>query len=79
MLLKTTVGEQPQRIYNEQIDKPYVGILSFDKHSLLICDVELVKNTCIMVKDFQSFMNRVFSVEDKLDPLFGNNMAVLKG
>jgi cytochrome P450 family 6 len=77
VLLKSTIGEQLQRIYNEHSDKPYVGIFSFDKPSLLIRDLELVKN--ILVKDFQTFMDRVFSVEDKLDPLFGNNMAVLKG
>jgi cytochrome P450 family 6 len=79
VLLKPTIGEQLQRIYKEHSDKPYMRIFSFDKPSLLICDVELVKNTCIMVKDFQSFTDRVFSVEDKLDPLFGNNMAVSKG
>ena len=77
VLLKATIGQQLQRIYNEQSDKPYVGIFSFDKPSLLIRDVELVKN--ILVKDFQNFVDRVFSVEDKLDPLFGNNLAVLRG
>jgi cytochrome P450 len=44
---------------------------------LLIRDPELVKN--ILVKDFQSFMDRIFSFEDTFDPLFGNNLAVLKG
>ena len=73
VLLKTTIGEQLQRIYNEHSDKPYVGIFSFDKPS----DPELVKN--ILVKDFQNFMDRTFSFEDKFDPLFGNNISVLNG
>jgi cytochrome P450 family 6 len=77
VLLKTTIGEQLQRIYNEHSDKPYVGIFSFDKPSLLIRDLELVKN--VLVKDFQTFMNRVLSVEENLDPLFGNNLAVVRG
>jgi hypothetical protein len=54
-----------------------VGIFSFDTPSLLIRDVELVKN--ILVKDFQTFMDGIFSFEDKFDPLFCNNLAVLKG
>jgi hypothetical protein len=41
VLLKTTIGEQLQRIYNEHSDKPYKGIFSFDKSSWLICDTEL--------------------------------------
>jgi hypothetical protein len=48
VLLKTTIGEQLHRIYKEQSDKPYVKIFSFDKSSLLICDLEIVK-------DFQKF------------------------
>jgi cytochrome P450 family 6 len=77
VLLKTTIGEQLQRIYNEHNDKPYVGIFSFHKPSLLLHDLEMVKN--IMVKDFNYFMDRVFSVGDKIDPLFGKNLSMLKG
>jgi cytochrome P450 family 6 len=77
VLLKTTIGKQLQRIYNEHSDKPYVGIFSFDKPSLLIRDPELVKN--ILVKDFQTFMDRTMSVEGRFDPLFGNCLPLLKG
>jgi len=77
VLLKTTIGEQLQRIYNEHSDKPYVGIFSFVKPSLLIRDMELVKN--ILVKDFHNFMDRTFSFEDKYDPLLGKILPVLKG
>ena len=77
VLLKTTIGEQLQRIYNEHSDKPYVGIFTFDKPSILIRDLELVKN--ILVKDFQSFVDRTFSYEEKFDPLFGNSLPALKG
>jgi cytochrome P450 len=54
-----------------------VGIFSFDKPSLLIHDPELVKK--ILVKDFQNFMERIISLEEKLDPLVGNCLFVLKG
>jgi len=76
-LQKTTIGIQLQRIYNEHSDKPYVGIFSFDKPSLLIRDLELVKN--ILVKDFQNFMDHIFTVDERFDPLFGKNLSVLKG
>jgi cytochrome P450 family 6 len=75
VLLKTTIGEQLQRIYNEHSDKAYVEIFSFDKPSLLIRDLELVKN--ILVRDFQTFMDRTFSFEEKFDPLFCNTLTVL--
>jgi cytochrome P450 family 6 len=77
VLLKTTTGEQLQRIYNEHSDKPYVGIFSFDKPSLLICDLELVKN--ILVKDFRNFMDRTLSIEETFDPLLGKNLSMLNG
>jgi cytochrome P450 len=77
VLLKATIGEQLQRIYNEHSDKPYVGIFSFDRPSLLVRDLELVKN--ILVKDFQNFMDRITSADDKFDPLFGKNLGLLKG
>jgi cytochrome P450 len=77
VFLKKSIGEQLQRIYNEHSDKKYVGIFSFDKPSLLIRDLELVKN--ILVKDFQKFMDHTFSLEDKFDPLFANVLFALKG
>jgi cytochrome P450 len=77
VLLKTTIGEQLQRIYNEHSDKPYVGIFSFDKPSLLVRDVDLVKK--ILVKDFQNFMDRLLLFEERFDPLIGNMLTVLKG
>jgi cytochrome P450 family 6 len=77
VLLKTTIGEQFHRISNEHSDKPYVGIFSFDKSSLLICDLEMLRN--ILVKDCQTFMGRVISVQEKLDPIFGNILAILNG
>jgi cytochrome P450 family 6 len=77
VLLKTTIGEQLQRIYNEHSDKPYVGIFSFDKPSLLIRDTEMVKN--ILVKDFQTFKDRTISAEEDIDPLAANSLFALNG
>jgi len=76
-LLKTTIGEQLQKIYDAHSDKPYVGIFSFDKPCLFIRDLELVKN--ILVKDFHNFIDRTVLFEAKFDPLFGNTLPILKG
>jgi cytochrome P450 len=70
--VKTTIGEQLQRIYNEHSDKPYVGVFSFDKPSLLIRDLDLVKY-------FQYFTDWIILAEHMFDPLFGKNLGILKG
>jgi len=74
---KVSMGEHLQHIYEEHSEKPYVGIFSFDKPSLLIRDVELVKN--ILVKDSQSFVDHIMTVNVELDPVFGRGLFMLKG
>ena len=74
---KVSMGENLQHIYEEHSDKPYVGIFSFDKPSLLIRDVELVKN--ILVKDSQNFIDHIMTVNLELDPVFGRGLFMLKG
>jgi cytochrome P450 family 6 len=77
VLMKATIGVQLRNISNEHSDKPYVGIFSFDKPSLLIRDPELVKN--ILVKDFHIFTDHLISFEDNVDPIIGNCLPILKG
>ena len=74
---KVNVGKHLQHIYEQHSDKPYVGIFSFDKPILLVRDLELVKN--ILVKDFQYFIDRNTSFDEKLDPLFSKILFVVKG
>jgi cytochrome P450 family 6 len=77
VFLNTTIGEQLQRIYTENSEKTYVGIFSFDKPSLVIRDLELVKN--ILVKDFHTFMDLTLSADERLDPLLSKNIGFTKG
>jgi hypothetical protein len=74
---KVSMGKTLQQIYEEHSDKPYIGIFSFDKPSLLIRDVELVKN--ILVKDSQIFIDHIMTVNVELDPVFGRGLFMLKG
>jgi len=76
-LLKTTIGEQLQKIYDEHSDKPYVGIFFFDKPCLFIRDMKLVKN--ILVKDIHNFTDRAALFEVKFNPLFFYKLPLLKG
>jgi cytochrome P450 family 6 len=54
-----------------------VGIFSFYQPSLLVRDPELLKN--ILVKDSKLFADHIISFDEKLDPVFGENLFVLKG
>jgi cytochrome P450 family 6 len=77
LLQKVGIGHHLQKIYEENKDVPYVGMFSFDQPSLLIRDLDLVKN--ILVKDSQHFIDRVISFNEALDPFFGKTMFSLKG
>jgi len=76
-LQKVNIGKHLQHIYEEHSDKPYVGIFSFDKPSLLVHDVELVKN--ILVKDSQSFIDHMMTINEDLEPLIAKGLLLLKG
>ena len=77
VLQRVNIGKLLKKIYDEHNDEPYVGIFSLDNPSLLIRDPELVKN--ILVKDFQNFMDRAISVDEKTDPLWASTVFVMKG
>jgi hypothetical protein len=74
---KVNIGKHLQQIYEEHSDKPYVGMFSFDKPSLLIRDVGLVKN--ILVKDSQSFIDHIVTINEDLEPVASKGLLVLKG
>ena len=74
---KVHIGKHLQHIYEQHSDKPYVGIFSFDKPSLLIREVELVNN--ILVKDSQYFRDHIVSLNEELDPLAGKSLLTIKG
>lgn len=43
----------------------------------MITDLELIKQ--ITIKDFDSFQDHISIVDEKMDPLFGNNLVALTG
>jgi cytochrome P450 family 6 len=70
------IGHNLKQIYDEHKDKPYVGFFSFDKPSLLINDVDLVKR--VLVQDAQNFVNRTQTADEKADPLTAKAIFALK-
>jgi hypothetical protein len=77
LLQRVHIGKYLKKIYDEHNDKPYVGIFSLDKPSVLVRDPQLVKN--ILVKDFQNFMDHQISTDEKIDPLWASSVFVKKG
>jgi cytochrome P450 family 6 len=75
--LKVNIAEHLKNLYDEHGDKPYVGIFSFDRPSLLVRDPELVKN--ILVKDANVFPDRSVTINSSLDPMLGRSLVAVKG
>jgi cytochrome P450 family 6 len=75
--MKVTIGDHLKNMYDEYSDKPYVGLFSFDQPSLLVRDLELIKE--VLVKESRVFPDRIMSVDAKVDPMFGNGLFALKG
>lgn len=65
-----------KKVYNECKDKDIIfGFYSFFTPNFIVTDPELAKN--ILVKDFNSFVNRGQFVNEKDEPLTGE-LKVLK-
>jgi cytochrome P450 family 6 len=73
---KVSIGKYLKEMYEAHSDKPYVGIFSFDKPSLLIRDVEPMKN--ILVKVSQSFIDHMMTVNAQPDSVFGRGLFMRK-
>jgi len=56
LLLKRSSGYFLKDFYDQGKRMPYIGFYILDKSSLLVRDVELIKN--ILIKDFDYFIDR---------------------
>ncbi|XP_069686297.1 cytochrome P450 6j1-like [Periplaneta americana] len=77
VLQKTNIGLFLKKVYDENQDKPYVGIFCFDQPCLVAVDLELVKN--ILIKDSHNFIDRAITADEKVDPLIAKSIVLLKG
>ncbi|XP_003423799.1 cytochrome P450 9e2 [Nasonia vitripennis] len=64
-------------VYNTNRDAKYVGIHAFIYPIIVLRDLDLIKS--VIVKNFDHFSDHKTLVSEKSDPLFGKNLANLKG
>lgn len=64
-----SIGEVFSDLYFKHKKNPYIGMWMMFRPALLVNDPELIKT--IVVKDFASFQDRGFYVNEKDDPLSG--------
>jgi cytochrome P450 family 6 len=70
LLLKAPIGHVFENIYKELDGERYGGTYAFTKPGFIFRDPGIIKN--VLVKDFYSFHDRGFFVDEELDPLFGH-------
>ncbi|XP_020281109.1 probable cytochrome P450 6a14 [Pseudomyrmex gracilis] len=70
ILGKISVGELFRDIYLQYKDHRAIGIYTFFKPNLVIADLDLVR--IVLTKEFGSFHDRGFYINEKSDPLSGN-------
>jgi cytochrome P450 family 6 len=76
ILLRKTIGHVFSDIYKKLDGENYGGTYIFTKPGFIFRDPEIIKN--VLVKDFTSFHDRGFFVDEDLEPLSGN-LAMLPG
>ncbi|KAF5275809.1 hypothetical protein FQA39_LY06669 [Lamprigera yunnana] len=62
-------------LYNDT-EGPYVGFYALSNPFLLLKDPELIKR--VLIKDFNLFPNRIFFVDEKIDPILSNALFGIK-
>ena len=70
LLLRRTMGHIFENIYKELDGEKYGGTYSFTKPGFIFRDPDIIKN--VLVKDFSSFHDRGFFMDEELEPLAGH-------
>jgi len=76
VFLKASIGQLLQNIYKELDGEKYGGIYMLTKPGFIFRDPDIIKN--ILVKDFSSFHDRGFYMDEEFEPLTGH-LFVLPG
>ncbi|KAF5308636.1 hypothetical protein FQR65_LT06097 [Abscondita terminalis] len=77
LLVKKSLGQLYAQVYNDFPNLRYVGFYKIREPAIVVRDAELIKN--MLVKDFSSFHDNDFHVDEETDPIFGKNPFTLKG
>jgi cytochrome P450 family 6 len=76
LLLRASLGHVFENIYKELDGEKYGGTYSLTKPGFLFRDPDIIKN--VLVKDFSSFHDRGFFMDEELEPLTGH-LFLLRG
>ncbi|XP_049764813.1 probable cytochrome P450 6a20 [Schistocerca cancellata] len=77
MIGKKHITEVIRDIYCQMEGQPFCGFYRFREPLLLVRDADLART--MLVRDFTSFHDNSFHVDENLDPLFARNPFFLKG
>nr|CAD7569190.1 unnamed protein product [Timema californicum] len=75
--IKECPGQFLASLYFKGVGKPYFGFFIFDRPALIIRDPELIKH--ILLKEFDHFTDRFVTADEKIDPMGGKNIFLIKG
>jgi cytochrome P450 family 6 len=70
LFLKTNIGQLFANIYKELDGEMYGGTYALTKPGFIFRDPDIIKN--VLVKDFSSFHDRGFYIDEELEPLTGH-------
>jgi cytochrome P450 family 6 len=76
LLLRRTMGHVFENIYKELDGEKYGGTYSLTKSGFIFRDPDIIKN--VLVKNFSSFHERGFFMDEELEPLAGH-LFLLRG
>jgi len=76
LFLKASIGHVFENIYKELDGEKYGGTFALTKTGFIFRDPDIIKN--VLVKDFSSFHDRGFYMDEELEPLSGH-LFVLPG
>ncbi|XP_015117421.1 cytochrome P450 9e2 [Diachasma alloeum] len=75
---RISIAEMVKRMYDIHDNAKYVGFYDFNNSPIVVLrDIEVIKS--VGVKHFDHFVDRTAMVDPEQEPLFGNNLAGLKG
>ncbi|KAK4883202.1 hypothetical protein RN001_006521 [Aquatica leii] len=77
LFLRKSLGQLYAQVYTDYPNLRYVGFYKIREPAIIIRDAALIKN--MLIKDFSSFHDNDFYIDEKIDPIFAKNPFSLKG
>ncbi|KAK4883203.1 hypothetical protein RN001_006522 [Aquatica leii] len=77
LFLRKSQGQLYAQVYTDYPNLRYVGFYKIREPAIVMRDAALIKK--MLVKDFSSFHDNDFYIDEKIDPIFGKNPFSLKG